>query len=1649
MEQKISKATSLYFVLSATRARMDQERFVQYLQHQLKNEKFIVLQFVRYLEHIRVEVMFESVNKAKRAYRILHAKDHISLQGFSSVSLKSSIMKFKVTMESSSRKFIDSQNDKMKELRRNLQLLHQQSKRLSLNEFQNFTHYIDIIKSELEERSKQKIEFQNCCKEISKSLDQLESVINSTRTTLSGQLEQFQKRFARECIRLQKGLPIYAKCSNIVKIVSQNQVVILIGETGSGKSTQVVQYLYDAGFAANDKIIVCTQPRKVAAVTLANHVSTEMCSSPGMLVGYHFGVSGKVSSETKIVYMTDHSLLNDCIADRTFSKYSCLVIDEAHERSLSTDILLACIKQCLPYRPDLKVIVTSATIDPELFVRYFGSCPVIKVSGRMFPVDVIWNPLNMESTESPLTRDVVLDAIQVAKNILKEEPEGDILVFLTSPLQIENACQLAIQEMDKKTTIVLPLHGKLQAEDQRRVFEHYQGKRKIVFATNVAETSVTIPGIKYIIDSGLAKELCFDAKRNMNSLEVRLISKSSAEQRKGRAGRISAGKCYRMYTEDQYKSMADRTLPEILRMHLIHAVLKLYEFGIDDVLTFDFVEKPDESTLKAAIETLKFLGAIESNQLTTLGRQLALLPIDPQLGKVLLDGIKEDIGLEAAVSVSISSNGGTIFFRGGTDEMKVESDLRKIKFVHPAGDQMTCLSVYKEWSSCKKSERNKWCVENYINAKSMRIVEETIKELSHILQNSFQIELPKIFSLSKAETKLPKIYFFAFLRNLAMYLGHEWVGYMTLQVPDEPLVCFPGSSLVQCNLTPQYVIYEKTLKTSKHFLLQTISVEESWIDEAVSNGHLSQNHFEEIEKYKVTPFRIENLGQAVFWQAIKKNIKTLREEMMAHCGSSLVQMELLQSQVRVFSCTCYHNMLEKFLLDKIKIVREEMKKGFLETGVTNPQDDVKVVIGQGGLIEHVLMPHHFRTIIVKGSSSSHDWIEDAHVSLHEQGEVIKLECKEFKKENRIYATFSKPETAVQAINNMSLTLPEGVQIQSLLPKAGGELGRKFFRLKVEWTRRERQDFAFADFDSEVDCDIAYDDLFYSYIELYGSALNFRPSNKKASQLFISNVSRAISEEDITHEIKTKTLVDDVEVKIGFEKCYKTTDEQYEALKHQLVSLLSQHAHQHQFIVNLHHPADQHTKYRAFVDFENPEIGQHVMNSLKGSEIGGKPLEIQLMLSSSVRFTPQVHVVIADELVSVKQQIEQQFQQSIKVTVRKDKYGANVIVEISSDNVEAFGVAKKKLNNLIQPEVIECQTRFLQQYVFSRRCKELLSKIQSTTQTVVYSNTRSMTINIYGSFANRLQAAQSLKEEIKQMEEKGIMIHELQLKSSNRPPGLMKHLISRFGSNLHGITEMEGVESATIEPRRQILTVLSTSKAFDEIVQFFEGYSSSNAQHTYGTDETEECTICYCEIENKTDMYILEYCGHASHIECIELQVSTNAVTFPLCCAADGCSCPFVWQDLENLFKRTSLTVQSLVNSSLKSYLAANKDKVRNCPTPDCQMVYVVSNDGQRFICSQCNVHICTSCHVQFHDGLTCGMYKNMKCSDKSLKRWLRKDEQNHKLCPECSVPIEKNGGCNHVHCRQCKSFICWVCLACFESSQLCYAHLAKEHGSFA
>ncbi|KAG2689211.1 hypothetical protein I3760_09G129600 [Carya illinoinensis] len=537
-----------------------------------------------------------------------------------------------------------------------------------------------------------------------------------------------------------QSLPIYKLKKELIQAVHDNQVLVVIGETGSGKTTQVTQYLAEAGYTTRGKI-GCTQPRRVAAMSVAKRVAEEFGCRLGEEVGYAIRFEDCTSPDTVIKYMTDGMLLREILIDENLSQYSVIMLDEAHERTIHTDVLFGLLKQLVKRRPDLRLIVTSATLDAEKFSGYFFNCNIFTIPGRTFPVEILY-------TKQPES-DYLDAALITVLQIHLMEPEGDILLFLTGQEEIDFACQSLYERMkglgeNVPELIILPVYSALPSEMQSRIFEPAPpGKRKVVVATNIAEASLTIDGIFYVIDPGFAKQNVYNPKQGLDSLVITPISQASAKQRAGRAGRTGPGKCYRLYTESAYRNeMSPTSIPEIQRINLGFTTLNMKAMGINDLLSFDFMDPPSPQALISAMEQLYSLGALdEEGLLTKLGRKMAEFPLEPPLSKMLLASV--DLGCSDEILTIIAMiQTGNIFYR--PREKQAQADQKRAKFFQPEGDHLTLLTVYDAWKNNNFS--GPWCFENFVQSRSLRRAQDVRKQLLTIMD---KYGLPLSFAISQ------------------------------------------------------------------------------------------------------------------------------------------------------------------------------------------------------------------------------------------------------------------------------------------------------------------------------------------------------------------------------------------------------------------------------------------------------------------------------------------------------------------------------------------------------------------------------------------------------------------------------------------------------------------------------------------------------------------------------------------------------------------------------------------------------------------------------------------------------------------------------------------------------------------------------------
>jgi len=633
-------------------------------------------------------------------------------------------------------------------------------------------------------------------------------------------------------------LPVSQRRDDIAAAIRDNQVVIVAGATGSGKTTQLPKICLELG----REHIGHTQPRRIAARTIAERVAEELGGGElGGLVGYQVRFTDKVSSETRVKLMTDGILLNEIHFDRDLKRYDTIIIDEAHERSLTIDFLLGYLKRLLPRRPDLKLIITSATIDPESFSKHFDDAPIIEVSGRTYPVEIRYRPLVAEDQDDDADdesdsrtgdsgnaaddRDT-LQGITDALDELAQEDPGDVLVFLSGENEIRDA-QDAIEGKRYPGTEVLPLYGRLSAADQHRVFErrHTPGvRRRVVLATNVAETSLTVPGIKYVIDTGTARISRYSPRAKVQRLPIEAISQASASQRSGRAGRTSAGIAIRLYSEDDFGRRPEYTDPEILRTNLAAVILQMISLGFGDIESFPFLQPPDSRGVKDGLDLLRELRAVDKDgRITKSGRQLTRLPIDPRLGRMVLEAGRQGVGREVIAIVSALSIQDP---RERPLEKRAHADQLHARFADPTSDFLTLLNLWnhieEQQEELSSSAFRRLCKAEFLNYLRIREWQDLYRQLSRAAK---QVDV----RVGQARSEDGDAVHRALLSGLLSQIGlrdREKRDYLGSR--NTRFVVFPGSVLAKKQ--PDAVMAAELVETSRLFARTVGRIDPAWVE---------------------------------------------------------------------------------------------------------------------------------------------------------------------------------------------------------------------------------------------------------------------------------------------------------------------------------------------------------------------------------------------------------------------------------------------------------------------------------------------------------------------------------------------------------------------------------------------------------------------------------------------------------------------------------------------------------------------------------------------------------------------------------------------------------------------------------------------------
>ncbi|XP_038077283.1 probable ATP-dependent RNA helicase DHX35 [Patiria miniata] len=624
-------------------------------------------------------------------------------------------------------------------------------------------------------------------------------------------------------------LPVFKHRNHILYLLEKYKAVVIVGETGCGKSTQIPQYLVEAGWAAEGYVVGVTQPRRVAAVTVAQRVAEER----GAIIGHEVGYSIRFEdctdpNATKIKFMTDGYLVREMMNDPLLTKYSIIVLDEAHERTLHTDIAVGLLKKIQRKRPEMRIVIASATLDAEAFRDFFNqnesdnasldTAAILTVEGRTFPVDIFYSI-------SPVP-DYLKATVETIMKLHQSEPAGDILAFVTGQEEVEGVMEMLIKQIkslppDHMKMSAMPMYANLPGREQMRVFERIgRNTRKVVIATNIAETSITINGIGYVIDSGFVKLRAYNSKTGLSGLVVVPVSQASAQQRAGRAGRIRSGKAYRLYTEEDYQNLKTTTVPEMQRTDLSTVILQLKCLGVDNVLRFNFLSPPSSRAMRRGLELLYALGGIDDHAKLAqpLGVRMAEFPLEPMFAKMLL--VSGEFGCsEEILSIAALLQLQNIFQTPSNQKGKAEQAKRRFSVAE--GDPITLLNVYEAF--IKFGKNSKWCHENYLNYKGLcRAL--TIRGQLRKLLKKFKV---KMVSSEGDVDIICRCITAGFFANAARL--HSTGEYLTIH-DDHPIHIHP-TSVLYTEKPPQWVVFREVLQTNKDYMRDVTVVDPTWLYE--------------------------------------------------------------------------------------------------------------------------------------------------------------------------------------------------------------------------------------------------------------------------------------------------------------------------------------------------------------------------------------------------------------------------------------------------------------------------------------------------------------------------------------------------------------------------------------------------------------------------------------------------------------------------------------------------------------------------------------------------------------------------------------------------------------------------------------------------
>jgi len=1512
-------------------------------------------------------------------------------------------------------------------------------------------------------------------------------------------------RAEREKVRAEKGLTIYHKREEIMEQVRNNRFTIVVGDTGCGKSTQLPQYLYEYYEDNEGEQILWVLPRKLPTLSLSQRVCDEMKIELGHEIGYEVPGKSKTSRNTLLKFVTDSVLINELIKKRSEVgpqgkiqlKYSIIILDEVHERNLYTDILLATLKE-IAQNSDLKLLITSATINEAVFENYFQT-KAIQVKGRPFPVEIDYNPMPYDSNH-------VLHMAETICGVVTEmeapgyQYRGHILTFTAGVDHILKV-KTKLEEMFWERWInaqkyeILPLHGLLAPDEQQAIFQE-TGKIKIILSTRMAETALTINGVRVVIDIGFDKETSYNAIKRMTVVEDKPIPQSSAIQRAGRAGRTSQGRCIRLYSQEEFEAFSRNKVSEIQRMNLGKLVLKLKALGIQNLKKFEFVEKPNDEVLIQTIEHLMEIGALDNDTeaLTYIGKAMLKLETDPDFSKVIIEAWGRKCVQEVIEIIAMIGVNPRLYKRGSDDDTMEAADKKKLGFCHEKGDLLTLLKIYRFWIEMSKAERMKWCSNNYFSFHALNQAYKTTKELSRGFENVAYIlknnSVKKVTKEEHTDDAILKCFLAAFYPNVCLYTNVPMIGYSLLR-DNLTLRIHGGSSLALAQDYPKYVFCIDINKTTFNNSKLVSVIQQDWLSE-IFPGFEENPRLKFLTKtFSFIHFNIPRLSRLLLVDFKFKKIEEIKE--MADSIETVFHPEEKQEMLKVYSSLQDQAEVERRFQKVIEKVKDQHRSQTRETPIVLK---TRCIFHKGGEVREILLSHETLSIKFENFDA---YYTDKRLEkmLSRAGEVVKMETETDNASNlgRGVITMKSYKDVNQVIDfyQGSKLTQFGSYRSNLTPIFEpfffklSSLAKRALRLRIEWFAGVSQCSAPLRFVSGE-----HAEGFLNRIEelkpmLGGKVLlvdngamiryNGRMINRLAGrlrirrskddrQLIINDLDKNIDEIDIENFMRVWKL-DKGLIRAGnFRNMiyddldHITPQESVEIIRRELEDALDIENDQI-FRIEPYIPKPRPIKpgeaadkgedmrRRVEVDVFDIEIARKIIKYFDGKEnfsrLARGRMHCSLSFSRRFALMESRYKVVDKELDQKLDDLRDQYGGAVRFIHEKggnnyfDKFlpkSANTEKENAVRVITLDPLTLDACCNAINPIVsgVPFYLKTLSQFRKAevKSTAHDIANLERNFKVSIEFDKIRKVYKIFGAHEDRVEALEKLGA----------------LFDANKSKSLYKAMVSfRFRPVRHVLQDNAAL---LVQIERDCGVNIKYSLMFKEITisgpqervlkAEVEVTRQVNLHENKGMITEDECPICFEEFK---EGYRLLLCGHKFCFSCLERELAERLASnpvFPLKCAqcvSEKDGEVICLRDLQNLF--TAGTIQTLWDRSLDAYLRKNPNMYFRCFSPDCPQLF---REGPEkcFSCDYCLKDYCKKCRGDAHGNSDCDNLVR-----KELLEKLRKEGKDIRECPGCKYIIERSEGCNKMECVLCRTIFCWLCCEIFSIEGQVYTHLNQVH----